>query len=469
MPKDYFQDITPPPGSGGHSAPPPPAHKAPSPENGNGFERTIRNIPINPRRHSQAEPLGTHSSAPVAGATPRPARPSFSDSPRIGVKKYLIGGAAVLALIVIAIFTFAAFRGTSVVIKPRTHTIVLTEDVALAAYPMTDKNVPPGSLVYDIAYNTYDAEQVVPAVGFEEVQEYARGVVTIYNEYSNTPVRLIKNTRFEGPSGLIFRVRDSVVVPGKKGENPGTVTATIYADQPGDKYNTAPVDKFTVPGLKNTSNDMFNKVYARSVVAFTGGFVGERPKVAEADLEKSRRALRAGLEERARTEAAKINQPGIVVFPQLMNITFEALQPEKGADGQVRVRERASINIPAFQEALFAKVLATATRADLGESVVHFKDMTALALRKVTTEDKPEGAVIDLVASGSATLIWEVDLQALAQALAGTTKDSFQNITAGFPGVEEANAYIRPMWKRAFPADPADISIILNESQASAE
>jgi hypothetical protein len=69
---------------------------------------------------------------------------------------------------------------------------------------------------------------------------------------------------------------------------PGTVTVTFIADQAGDKYNIGPTGAFSLPGLQASA--MYDKVYARSSAAFTGGFSGDEPTVA-ADV-KSRRSNR---------------------------------------------------------------------------------------------------------------------------------------------------------------------------------
>lgn len=430
MPKDYFQGVVPRSEDKGSS------------DGG----RSIRNIPIQARR--ERPNLSTNS--PLGSPTPRHAL-AF-------IRRFALWGVAIAALAALGVVGAAAFRNTSVVVTPRTHPVAITEDIGLTAYLKDTESAANAGLTYDLSAKTFEAELAVPAHGYAEVAEKASGQVTIYNEFGARPIRLIKNTRFQTPDGLIFRIRDSVVVPAKRGASPGTITTTIYADQPGATYNIPATNRFTIPGLQG--GEMFDSVYARSTAAFTGGFAGAKPKVSETDLTVARDKLRAALEEKARTEAAGQTLPGAVIFPALLNLSFETLPPTQGADGQAVVRERLVAALPLFPEALFASVLAGATRADAGSARVHITDASKLSVRRIaSSEQKTAAQTLDILISGNAVLEWEVDAEALQKALAGTPKVSFQNVISSFEGIEDAHAYVRPRWRKTFPADPGSIVI----------
>ncbi|MEK7171519.1 MAG: hypothetical protein AAB739_01285 [Patescibacteria group bacterium] len=102
----------------------------------------------------------------------------------------------------------------------------------------------------------------------------ARGIVTIVNLSAN-PWDLVVKTRFQTEEGLIFRLINSVRVPGAKGNLPGTLPAEVVADEfdsdgqtIGDRGNI-PASKFSLPGIKNEENK--RKLYAESKVPMTGG------------------------------------------------------------------------------------------------------------------------------------------------------------------------------------------------------
>lgn len=446
MPKDYFKGVA-------------SENKSVSSQEA---ERSIRNIPINTRRErpplASATPTGIAFPHDAIGGTPSP-RGTFSFVFSF-VRRFALWVIALLTLVFLGIAVAAVFRDTSVEVTPRTHPIVIAEDISLTAYPEESEQALLGGLTYTNVIRNYEAEQTVPTSGYTEVADYASGTITLYNEYGAKPIRLIKNSRFQSTDGLIFRIRESIIIPGKRGDSPGTISATVYADQPGEKYNIATPNKFTIPGL--AGSDMAKSVYARSSQSVTGGFLGAKPKVAEADVVAARDKLRSALEEKARVESLVTASSGNVVFSQLLLLTFETPSITRGADGQAVVRERLVATLPLFAETLFARVLASATRADAGKASVRIEDFSALSVRKAATQDVSQGT-IDLLISGSALLEWEVDVEALGRALAGAPKASFENIISGYEGIEKAHAAVRPMWRKTFPADPASIQITIKK------
>lgn len=100
----------------------------------------------------------------------------------------------------------------------------------------------------------------------------ARGTLVITNEYSSDAQPLIATTRFETGDGKIFRLVESVTVPGVTivdgKRQPGVVEAVVIADAPGDAYNIAPAD-FTITGFKGGVK--YDKIRARSSKGFSGG------------------------------------------------------------------------------------------------------------------------------------------------------------------------------------------------------
>ncbi len=100
----------------------------------------------------------------------------------------------------------------------------------------------------------------------------ARGTLVISNEYSSDTQPLIATTRFETSEGKIFRLAESVTVPGMTiidgKRQPGIVEAVVIADAPGDAYNIAPTD-FTITGFKG--GPKYEKIRARSSKSFSGG------------------------------------------------------------------------------------------------------------------------------------------------------------------------------------------------------
>ena len=107
------------------------------------------------------------------------------------------------------------------------------------AYP--DKRE--GSLSYEVMTIETTGESQVKASGQVVVEEQAVGMIEIIKSTPGAE-RLIKNTRFRTPDGLVYRIQESVVVPGSvkdsEGSNiSGTIQAEVFADDVGEEYRNS--------------------------------------------------------------------------------------------------------------------------------------------------------------------------------------------------------------------------------------
>lgn len=414
-----------------------------------GSERSIRNITMQRRTPSPHRSIDDTRLDRVATASSG-RRPSS----RI---LWVIAAIAVIAVAGVAALIF--FGSTSVDVTPRTHRITFDESTQFAAYPQASAAT--GTIAYAVETHTLEDSATVPAQGTEHGEDRASGNITIYNNYSAKSVRLIKNTRFESPGGLIYRIPASVDIPPKNASTPGQITVTVIADAAGENYNLDPTDRFAIPGLKGTA-DMYANVYARSSEKFIGGFIGERPVVTTQALEAARAEVRGRLTDQAHTLAAQSNSDTAFVFPDLVKITFDSLPTTSEAAGNARIHERATISMPMMNKQAFANSIAQAVRADADENSISLQPGEVFTARPVGTfPDTVGSSPITFSLSGTATLVWNVDSNLLKESLAGRDQGAFEAIVGAFPGVDKAEAHIAPLWSRSFPKNAADITITI--------
>ncbi|KKW19461.1 MAG: hypothetical protein UY63_C0013G0032 [Parcubacteria group bacterium GW2011_GWA2_51_10] len=452
MAKDYFKDAV---EEGGQSgARETPARRGPSFSYSEGMgesrgtpqgERSIRNISISPRRAMRNPSGETHEVAPP----PR--------SPSRGRRRWL-WIAAVLSLVILVVLGLFAFRATAVTVIPTSRAIEQNGDVHIVGY--LESAAPTGSLTYTLSAYDFEDSGAVSSQGVEKVSVRASGNITLYNEYSDSSVRLLKNTRLEAPNGLIFRIPEEVVIPGKKGASPGSITVTAAAERSGEQYNVAPVSRFTLPGLKGNAA-MYAKVYARSSVAMSGGFEGERPAVPVGELDAARADIRVRLQKKAQEAARALMSDATIVLLDLMSVKYESLPQTIEAGGGVRIHEKAHVEIPVFPAGEFAAALADTIAISLSEEEARVVGADALAAR---SEIDSSGTALaegplDFTLNGKALLVWNIDVAALSRALAGRAEGEFQTIIANFASIQEARARIEPFWRGSFPEDESDIKI----------
>ncbi|MDP3646050.1 MAG: hypothetical protein Q8R25_03105 [bacterium] len=366
---------------------------------------------------------------------------------RIGM--WILAGLAVLVVGILGLF---AFRNSTVTVTPRSQLVTFDETSHFSAFP--EASAAPTLLSYKVIMTDIEDSEPVAAQGMQHAETKASGTITVYNAYSASPVRLIKNTRFQSDNGLVFRAPADILVPGKKGSTPGSINVMVVADKAGNQYNIAPT-QFTLPGLQSTPV-MYKGISAKSTTSFAGGFVGDQPAVAPATLAAAISAVRARLAEKV-LQSGQANEE-YILLPDLAQITYQSQQSTTEAGGGVRIHEKAHVDMIAFPKDLFAQSVAKSVTADAENVSISLYPGTGFTAH---TNSKPTSwgiEPIDFNLTGQAQLIWNVDTVALAKALSGRDESAFQTIVAGFPGIQEAHARIQPFWKNTFPT-PAKINV----------
>ena len=408
-------------------------------------ERSIRNISVGRRaRHAATADHTVHNLPDRQAEFPRRRH-------RRGKRFWLVGSAVVAVCALFGLLISTVFAGATVTVTPR------TEQVQLPAILQAQQNAPIGVLPYQTVTVTRSASQNVAAAGTQRVSRPASGVVSISNGYSSASQRLIANTRFEAPDGKIYRIHDSVTVPGMAGGKAGSATATIYADSPGPDYNRSAATTFTIPGFKG--DPRYSKFSAESQGPISGGFVGDEPAVAPADLAAAKAALQKQVDADVRAAAATQIPQDSVAIPGTLSVVFADMVQASGPDKTATLTQSATATGAIVRAAdLAAAIARRGVTGDKGEAVL-FGDTSKMSLTAASSSKLSDGT-LTLQLGGSATLLWQYDQNALLQALVGKGKSEFHTVIQTFqPAVAKADASIRPFWQGKFPSDPSKISI----------
>lgn len=369
----------------------------------------------------------------------------------------LIAGA--LAILVLGFIASLVFGGAVLEIQPKQKDVTVQADFTAHTAPQA------GELGYELLTLEATGERQVTATGKEEVSEQAEGIITIYNAHSDTTQRLIKNTRFESPDGLVFRIFESVEIPGRTtGDDgavvPGSVTARVFADAPGEEYNIAPA-RFIVPGLRNT--DQFDSIYAESNESFAGGFEGERYIIDDSELGAVQESLHDELRDALRTRLQSERPAGFVLFDDAVRFEFTTLPATETGDNLATVQEQGKLVVPIFKEDEFARYIAENTIAGFEGESVKIADTSTLRFnyRGATTDDVAltGASAVEFALGGTARIVWQFDDERLRTDLAGAAKTALPTILGAYPAIEKAEAIIKPFWKQSFPENKNEISL----------
>lgn len=362
----------------------------------------------------------------------------------------------ILAILGGALFLLGFFTTASVSITPRQE--------AISVSGMLSAQKGEGELSFETISVPGEESEEVPADLERQVEERASGTIVIYNVYSTAPQRLIKNTRFETTDGKIFRVKDSVVVPGMTTENgetiPGSVEAVVVADEAGEKYNIKLLSTeadLTVPGFKG--DPRYTKFYARLKTEMSGGFSGTKKFPSEQVIADTREALRARLMEKLSKDIQAQTQilNEFIVYPGATRSTL-ADDPSISIDGsRAIITERGVISGIMFKKDELAQHIAKKSLATFDGGEMDIPDMDTFIFL-FDTEPTFEETEISFSLEGTAHIIWRVDSEGLIAAIAGKPRKDFNSILGAFANIRRAEASIRPFFMRSFPKNPARIS-----------
>lgn len=423
--------------------------------------RSIRNITSSHRRARRAP--AAPAQKPSAPAEPeeevemRPSPPRGGRNIGMLFSRY---GVWIVALVVLIIFVLAfslLFSGSKVVVVPKQRDVVIDgQFVAL-------QNAPEGVLSYELVTIERTASREVASTGDETVEERAAGQIIVFNDFNSSEQRLITNTRFETPEGLIYRIDGPIVVPGQRtveGEVvPGSIEVTVYADEPGTSYNIGLTD-FTIPGFEGSPR--FDGFYARSKTPMSGGFVGTRLSIDEDTEDRIRSELRAELENELSSGTLVEEPPGLHLVTDTSFVSFESVANVDRAD-EVEVGEKAILSGILFSEEALGAFVAQNTVAGYEEGTpvaIADLDLLTFTLLADAEEVTPwEDGNLDFQLSGNAHLIWQFDEADLKQDLAGRNKDALPTILSGYEGIDKAEVSLRPFWKRSFPDNVEKIKV----------
>lgn len=420
--------------------------------------------PTPPQPREMPKELPTPAPTPVQNTSPEwPAeRPQYKDPafstplpPKLQTirlpRKFPIGTALLaLAVIVGCGLVFYSFSGAKVVVAPVTSPATVSTD--LVAY--LDKG--------DLTYKTIVAEKTatvdIKASGVANVSEASHGSIVIHNSQS-TKQPLIKNTRFQSADGLIFRIHDSIVVPAG-----GDLTVDVYADEPGDKYNIPPTT-FTIPGLKG--NPAFALVTAKSVASMGGGFVGQRASAPQDVKDKAYASMQAELTTELQKDLATKVPAGYVLVPGASYPSYTPAPDTTKTSDTVTLAEKGSIVAVVFPEEALARAVAFKSIGTYDGSPVSFASVDGLTLKPTEATLAPDATEYAFNIAGNTSIVWKIDAEKIAGAVAGKTRESAEVTLKTFLELDSISIVLRPFWANSFPADPKNIQVVVQKAKSA--
>ena len=378
-----------------------------------------------------------------------------------------------LVVLLVAGVGFASFSDffDSAVVRITPRQTSSPVDMTLSAYRGNNTAAPKGAIHFETVRLTVSDGVDVPATGTEKVERKATGTITIFNNYSSKPQKLVASTRFTTKEGLVYRIGSDVTIPGaaRVGSDvkPGSIDVTVLADQSGAQYNISIVD-FSIPGFSGSPR--YEKIYARSKTEMTGGFKGEMRTADTAKLDAARKQLKETILTRAVDEAIAQTPAGYVAYRegfrvQVHDTTDQSATGTSGTSSpsMVHVTARAElqgviVSVADLSLVIASKVIPGFALAPVPVDIPDLKKLTFELLngQAINFETINE---ISFRLKGPVRVVWVFDENALVASLLGVPEKSYSTIFKNLPSVERADTTLSPFWARHFPKDKAKIRI----------
>jgi hypothetical protein len=379
-------------------------------------------------------------------------------------KKKYIALTSVVVVLIVAVFSLSSFLSkTTLTVFPDYWEP--TVNAEFTAYP--DKRE--GALNYEIITLEESGERQITATGNEYVETQAKGFLEIIKSTPGSE-RLIKNTRFRSPDGIVFRVQESVVVPGAIRDTagtlvPGTIRAEVFADAVGQEYNLAANTRFDVPGFKESNlTELYESIYAVNRDAITGGFKGDKFIINDNELSTTRQALQLELRDKLLAKIETEKPAGFITFPSSVSFTYEQMPSVSYGDSQVTIIEKAVLQMPLFKQGDFAAFLAKETIPTYGREPVRIVDTSTLTFSytdlSINSQNIANQTALVFKIVGKPVIVSEFNTEQLQKDLAGKAKTSISTVLTNHPGIRSAKVSSKPFWRRSFPIEPENIVVI---------
>lgn len=431
-------------------------------------KRSIRNIPLRKVsvqhektvHHKHVEqPVHEHRDHHTPHDTPDHA---FGEIPEVEIIEarhslfFYIAAILIPVLVIVVGLGFYSLKwsGADIVVTPKTQNISISLPVIMTK---SDTAQSADTLSYTVVTKSIEQSIEVPTSGDQQVTQKASGQIVIYNNFSTAPQKLIANTRFQTPDGKIFRITKAVTIPGQTTESgktvAGNVEATVTADVAGPTYNIGMSD-FTIPGFKG--DPRFEKIYARSKTAMTGGASGTTKKVLPADVAKKTNEAIAAMQDNL---IQQLTPPEHVILKGGFTFTTRELSRETKSANTVIIKETIDIQALAIAKESLSSFIVTQSPLSNAKEGAYIKDFTDVTIEVASGIDLIKSETVNATLGGKALVTWYYNAEKLAKDLAGLPKDQARAILAKYAGIQTAESIVRPFWKTAFPVDPKDIHV----------
>jgi len=342
------------------------------------------------------------------------------------------------------------------------------EDIKFETEIVADKNVDSVDMKNNIIPAQLfqietEGSKKFPTTGEKDVNEKAKGVIKVYNQYSSSEQTLVKTTRLLSGNGKIFRLIETVIIPGAKIEEgkiiPSSREVAVEADETGEAYNIG-LSKFTIPGFEGTPK--YTAFYGESTEPMTGGAKGRMKVATKQDIEGATQILSLEIKNKAKEEFEKKipNDLRMLDESQVLEILDSDSTLEPDDPGKEFI---ITIKVKAWGLAFDEDDVLSIVKEDIKEKISVDKFLIPSTIKidyKNTRADTNKGKV-SFISQAEAKTAWQIDEAKFKTELAGKDEAEVRSYLSSLSEIDTAKVIFWPFWVKSIPKNKERIKIII--------
>lgn len=385
----------------------------------------------------------------------------ISKAPKNKKKFFIISG--IIILVLVGLVSYFTFSKAEVVIKPKTESMQFKTDLSL------DKNI----AFIDLESNKIPAQffqvekegqKEFPATQERDVQEKARGIIIVYNQYSSAPQTLVKGTRFVSEKEKLFRTIETIVIPGAQIEEGKIISSSINvpveAAEPGKDYNIGP-STFTIPGFKGTPK--YTGFTGKSDQPMAGGVIGKVKVVTANDIQAAKDILAVELKKIAKDDLERRIPSDLKILKETSiedvlesSSSVEADQPAEKFTVKIKVVAK----VLGFSENDAISLINSNLKEKISEDKAVIPN--TIKINYTIIDVNLEKGTAKLSCDVNEDLAWEVDVDQIRKDLAGKNELEVRQYLTSHSEIESAKVIFWPFWVKKIPSKENKIKITVD-------
>jgi len=378
----------------------------------------------------------------------RPVRKTNTPKKVISLKYLLTFGIIFISILVIGVAFSLSYSKAVVTITPKTVNFDVNGTIT------SKKGAVDPDLGYDVISVSASSSQKMAATKGPLIQTKARGTVVFYNNHSSAAQTLVAGTRVRTPDGLVYRTTATISVPGKKGTTPGSITATVVADQAGEKYNIKVSDlkgDFKLPGYQG--NVKYDGFYARIKTDMVGGFSGHKMTVEPAEKDKIVQAMKNEMQANLIAKLQQSVSEKSVLYDNAYAVEYEVPEPVMTGTNEADIVVRGVAYGAIFNVNTLIKHIAGSEIKKFPSDTYTISGEKDLAFKVSNMKDfsARKGTPLIFTIKGPIVITGSLPEEDLKNELKGIKLVDSNAVFTKYKAIANAHALITPFWLRSFP------------------